>query len=153
MPVPAPPTHFAGTRRRQGRPLAPPAEAGTTASPQGKLQTLEINRSHNGQLARLRVGNVLIIRLPGNPASGFQWQVGTANTQAVRLTVPPQYSPPAASGYSATPSGTMAPGTYTFVYQAVQPGTGPLRLYYVRPNDRAHPRDAFAIGVQVAPSQ
>ncbi len=112
------------------------------------MQTLEINRSHSGQLARLRVGNVLVVRLPGNPASGYEWQAGRSNTQALRLTVAPQYSPPAAA-----PSGSVVPGTYTFVYQAVQPGTGSLRLYYIRPNDTTHPRDAFAIGAQVAPAQ
>ncbi len=91
---------------------------------------------------------MLIIHLPGNPASGYEWQVGTTNTPALRLTVAPQYSPPAPA-----PSGALTPGTYTFVYQAAQPGAGPLRLYYVRRGDPAHPRDAFAIGVQVAPAQ
>jgi predicted secreted protein len=90
------------------------------------------------------VGNVLIIRLPGNPASGYQWQTGTANTQAMRMTVRPQYSPPAAGG--------NAPGTYTFVFEAVQPGSGSIRLFYVRPNDSGRPRDAFAVGVTVAPA-
>ena len=145
MPVPSP------QNPRKGRALAvpiallarAPGPAGTAAPSPDKVQTLEINRSHNGQLARLRVGNVLIIRLPGNPASGYQWQAGTANTQAVRLTVAPQYSPPAAGSIAA------AQGTYTFIYQAVQPGTGALRLYYVRPDDQAHPRDVFAIGVNV----
>ena len=97
MPIPLP------QNQRQGRALALPANlaaaspallrAPTSAPPPApKVQTLEINRSHNGQMARLRVGNVMIIRLPGNPASGYQWQAGTANTQAVRMTVRPQYS-------------------------------------------------------------
>ena len=115
---------------RKGRALAvpiallarAPGPAGTAAPSPDKVQTLEINRSHSGQLARLRVGNVLIIRLPGNPAGGFQWQVGTANTQALRLAVAPQYSPPAAGSIAA------AQGTYTFIYQAVQPGTGAAAL-------------------------
>jgi predicted secreted protein len=147
MPVPSPQS------QRQGRALALPAgllspmSAPAAVPALGKAQTLEINRSHNGQLARMRVGNLLIIRLPGNPASGFEWQVGTTNTPALRLTVAPQYSPAAAA-----PSGAVMPGSYTFVYQAVQPGAGPLRLYYVRPADRSHPRDSFAIGVQVAPA-
>ena len=53
----------------------------------------KVNRSHNGQLARLHVGNVLIIRLPGNPATGYQWQAArrTARPADDR---PPQYSPP-----------------------------------------------------------
>jgi inhibitor of cysteine peptidase len=148
MPVPLP------QNPRQGRPLAlpanltaasgPTAAPTSTAPPSSKVQTLEINRAHNGQMARLHVGNVLIIRLPGNPASGYQWQAGTATTQAVRMTVRPQYSP--------SPAGGAVPGTYTFVFEAVQPGTGSIRLYYVRPNEPGRPREAFAVGVKVAPS-
>jgi inhibitor of cysteine peptidase len=148
MPIPLP------QNPRQGRALALPATLAvasgtpapsTSAAPSAPVvQTLEINRTHNGQMARLRVGNVMIIRLPGNPASGYQWQAGTANTQAVRMTVRPQYSP--------SPAGGTAAGTYTFVYQAVQPGTGSVRLYYVRANESGRPRDAFAVGVIVSPS-
>jgi predicted secreted protein len=125
-------------------PTAPSTPAAAAAPPPApKVQTLEINRSHNGQLARLHAGNVLIIRLSGNPNSGYQWQAGTSNTKALRLTVRPQYSPSAAGA---------ATGTYTFTYEAVQPGSGYLRLYYVRPGDPSHPRDAFAIGVNVSPA-
>ena len=154
MPIPSP------QNARQGHALAlparlvsvppappaaytPPAEAPAAA----KVQTLEINRSQNGQLARLHVGNVLIVRLPGNPATGYEWEIGTTSTAAVRMTVRPQYAPPAA-----TATGAPAWGTYTFVFQAVQAGKGSLRLYYVRPNDPARPRDSFAVGVAVSPA-
>jgi inhibitor of cysteine peptidase len=148
MPIPLP------QNPRQGRALALPANlvaaANTSAQPNSaapsspKVQKLEINHSHNGQMARLRVGNVMIVRLPGNPASGYQWQAGTANSEAVRMTVRPQYSPSSA--------GATAPGTYMFVFEAVQPGTGSIRLYYVRPNDSGRPRDAFTVGVTVSPA-
>ena len=110
------------------------------------MQKLEINKSHNGQLARLWVGNVLVVRLPGNSASGYQWQAAPTNSPAVRLTVRPQYTP---SPSSTTPSTS---GTYTFTFQAVQPGSGSIRLYHVRPDDPTRPRDAFAIGVNVSPA-
>jgi inhibitor of cysteine peptidase len=148
MPIPLP------QNPRQGRALSLPANLTAAANPaaqpasaaptSSKVQTLEVNRSHNGQMARLRVGNVMIVRLPGNPASGYQWQTGTANTQTMRMTVRPQYSP--------SPAGAAASGTYTFVFEAVQPGTGSIRLYYVRPNESNRPRDAFAVGVTVAPA-
>jgi predicted secreted protein len=154
--------------RRQGRALAAPrsilaagpdqpgtAATGVPASPTSsaaaalstpRAQKLEINKSHNGQLARLRVGHVLVIRLPGNAASGYQWQAATTNSPAVRLTVRPQYTPLPSS---TTPSTS---GTYTFIFQAVQPGSGSIRLYYVRPNDPSRPRDSFSVGVNVAPA-
>jgi len=122
-----------------------PAGAATPTTP--RVQTLEINKSHNGQLARVRVGNILVIRLPGNPATGYQWQAATTNSPAVRLTVRPQYSPPVS-----TATQTVALGTYTFTFQAVQPGTGSIRLHYVRPNDPSRPRDSFAVSVNVSPA-
>ncbi len=137
--APAPPT--TGTRAAQ---LPPPAVA---AAPVPRPQTLEINKTHNGQLAKLRVGNILVIRLPGNPATGYQWQAATTNSPALKLTVRPQYSPAASATAQAAAS-----GTYTFTFQAVQPGNGSIRLYYVRANDPSHPRDSFAVGVNVSPA-
>ena len=150
MPVPL------AQNRRQGRALAgpnpadtrgpaPPTSVEAAAPTRPRVQMLEVNQSHNGQSARLRVGNVLVIRLPGNPATGYQWQAATTNSPAMRLTVRPQYSSPASTGTSAAPL-----GTYTFIFQAVQPGTGSIRLYYVHPSDPNRPRDSFALGVNVS---
>src|SRR5208282_1545216 len=127
--------------------LPVPPTASAAASPTGpRSQTLEINRSHNGQLARVHVGNVLVIRLPGNPASGYRWQAASTTSPIVRMTVRPQYSPPTSPATAA-----VAPGMFTFTFQAVQPGAGSIRLYYVNPNDPGRPRDSFAVGVNVAP--
>ena len=94
--------HYA--KRRPGQPLpaprttlAAPSRPGDSSATSPRVQTLEINKSHNGQLARLHVGNVLVIRLPGNPATGYRWQVAKTNSPALRLTVRPQYSPPAST--------------------------------------------------------
>jgi inhibitor of cysteine peptidase len=124
---------------------SPPTNASAPATP--KVRTLEINKSHNGQLARLHVGNVMVVRLPGNPATGYQWQMAATNGPTMRMTVRPQYSPPAS-----TAAGNAALGTYTFTFQAVQAGTGALRFYYARPNDPSHPRESFAVSVNVLPA-
>ena len=147
------PRQPAGVRRATAAgtaaPRLPPARRLPAGSPATgpRMQTLEINKSHNGQLARLRVGNLLVIRLPGDPATDYQWQAASTNSPALRLTVRPQYSPPACTAAQAA-----ALGTYTFTFQAVQPGTGSLRLYYVRPGDPGRPRDSFAVGVNVSPA-
>ncbi|MGA2254842.1 MAG: protease inhibitor I42 family protein [Thermoguttaceae bacterium] len=137
----------AGPGSVAARAVAPPASSAGTAPTKPRVQTLEINKSHNGQLARVRVGNMLVIRLPGNPATGYQWQAASTSSPAVRLTVRPQYSPPVS-----TAAGAAALGTYTFIFQSVQPGTGSIRLYYVRPSDPGRPRDSFAVGVNVSPA-
>jgi inhibitor of cysteine peptidase len=146
MPTPLPQNPRRGNALALPPALATPTPTSTAATPSAspRPQTLEINRSHNGQLARLHVGNVLVIRLPGNPATGYQWQVAPTNSPAMRLTVRPQYSPPAANSPAAA-------GTYTFIFQAVQPGSGSIRLYSVRPSDPGRPRDVFAVGVHVSP--
>ena len=149
MPIPA------TQNRRQGRPLALPEPTAARAEapprptqdspPARSAGVLEINKSHNGQVAKLRVGHVLVIRLPGDPATGYQWRAATTNSPAMRLTVRPQYSPPRSTSQRAA-------GTYTFTFQAVQPGSGSIRLFYVRPNDPARPRDSFTVGVSVSPT-
>ncbi len=146
MPVPL------AQNRRQGRVLTVPwavlaAAPSAATAPERRAGVLEIDKSHNGQLARLRVGNVLVIRLPGNPVTGYQWQASSTNSPAVRLTVRPQYSPPAP-----TATGAVAPGTYTFIFQAVQPGSGWIRLNYLHPNDPSRPRGTFTVAVNVSPA-
>ena len=161
MPVPLPqvrrgqalatPAPLAAVRQQQpasaGRAADPPASSAAVSPARPRPGTLEINKSHNGQLAKLRVGHVLVIRLPGNPATGYHWVAAPSNTAALRLTVRPQYSPGASA--SAQPA---TQGTYTFTFQAVQPGGGSIRLYYVRPQDPSHPRDYFAVGIKVWPT-
>jgi inhibitor of cysteine peptidase len=160
MPVPL------GQNNRQGRPLAVPAAlaAGQSRAPSspssppspaapGKPEslsnqkTLEVTKADSGRRARLYVGNILVVRLPGSPTTGYQWQVVPTSAVAVRLTTQPQYiASPVAAGVMG------GSGTFVFTFQAVQPGTGIVRLAYARPweGNRAA-ADAFSLAVEVLP--
>jgi inhibitor of cysteine peptidase len=159
-----------GQSNRQGRPLALPASlvAGQSRSPAtpspttppspspsaapkpaatSNRQTLEVTKGDSGKRARLYVGNVLIVRLPGSPTTGYQWQVAPTGISAVRLAARPQYIA------SPAPAGVMGgSGTFVFTFQAVQPGTGSIRLIYARPGERERTAaDTFGLAIEVLP--
>jgi predicted secreted protein len=124
---------------RPGRPLALPATAGAPRPP-----TLEVTKIHNGRRAICQVGTLIVIRLPGNPTTGYQWTALPASNPVMRLVGPPQYAP--AAGLPG------AGGQFVFTFQAIRPGTGSIRLVYARPWDRSAPAaDSFSLGVEVQP--
>jgi inhibitor of cysteine peptidase len=166
MPVPL------GQNSRQGRPLAvpaalaagqsrapsspsPPASPSSPPSPAAagkpeslsKQKTLEVTKADSGRRARLYIGNILVVRLPANPGTGYQWQLVPTSSLAVRLMAEPQFVA------SPAPPGIMgASGTYVFMFQAVRPGTGVVRLVYARPWERDRTAaDAFSLSVEVLP--
>jgi inhibitor of cysteine peptidase len=109
----------------------------------------EIVRTDNGKRIRAPLGRYVLIRLPGNPTTGFRWQTATLNGQSVRLLGEPQYvAAPAKPGVVGTG------GTFFFKFQAVQPGATTIKLVYVRPWDKDRgPADAFACTVEVMSPQ
>lgn len=148
---------------RQGQPLAAPASS--TAGPQSgqpltsssqpphsaqtsKPQSLELTKADNGKRARVRVGNIIVIRLPGNPTTGYQWQAVPMPNPVVRLIGQPQYAP-----NPQRPNTVGSGGTFVFTFQVIQPGTGAIRLVYARSWEKNRmPAETFAVGVDVSPS-
>jgi inhibitor of cysteine peptidase len=144
------------TAKRPGEPSNPSASSAPDATkPAGtkpaspNRQTLELTKADSGKRARLWPGNVVVIRLPGNPTTGYQWQAVPTGSAVVRMMGQPQY---AASPQ--VPGMTGAGGTYTFMFQAVQPGAGTIRLAYARPSDRGRPAaEVFGVSVEVLSPQ
>ncbi len=121
--------------------IAPPAGAQAPPAAPPRPQTLELNRTHNGQVAHVHVGNQIIVRLPGNPASGYQWQAIVPRTSNVPLAARPQFVAPTQPG---------VPGTYIFVFQPTQAGAGSIRVQYARPGDATRPpAEVYMVSVQV----
>jgi inhibitor of cysteine peptidase len=143
MPVPL------GQNNRQGRPLAVPAALAAPGKPEppSNQKTLEVGKADSGRRARLYIGNILVVRLPANPGTGYQWQLGPTSSPTVRLMAEPQFVA------SPAPPGVMgASGTYVFMLQAVRPGTGIVRLVYARPWERDRTAaDTFSLAVDVLP--
>ena len=141
---------------RKGRMLNAPAtaEAASPQNPQSKSQWFELGRSENGKRARVGVGQYILVRLPGNPTTGYSWQMASPSNTAVRLLAQPQYVPQAQADKTREKT-VGAGGTYYFKFQAVQPGTAVIRLAYARSWERNKPpAETFTVTIDVlAPSR
>jgi inhibitor of cysteine peptidase len=131
-------------------PPTPPTAAATPLAPQtapaaAAGQAVEIGKADSGKRLRVTLGQPIVLRLPGNPTTGYRWQIAAAAGQAVRVVGDPTYSvPPAAAGR------VGAGGSFTFRLQAAQQGSTTLKLFYVRPWEKGKPpADAFTVTLDV----
>lgn len=85
--------------------------------------------SANGSTVRAHAGDALVVRLPGNPTTGYRWSVVRlpASLRLVRAA----YHPPAQRRLGQG-------GTYVFRF-AVRFGHGTIRLGYSRPWETTKP--------------
>lgn len=79
--------------------------------------------AQNGQSVALVTGKMLIVELPGNPTTGYEWTV-VQNDASLLQPEEPAYEPDS----SAIGSG----GLYTFKFRALKAATALLRLTYRR---------------------
>ena len=96
-------------------------------------------RAQNGQTVSLSAGNALIVELPGNPTTGYEWTV-THNDASLLLPEEPGYDPDS--------SAIGAGGTYTFRFQALKAGAALLRMAYRRAWEPA-PLETFSLAVDI----
>ncbi len=91
--------------------------------------TITVGLSGNGRTIRAHVGDTLVVRLPGNPTTGYRWSVARI-PKSLRLLgsvyVP---SPPRRIGQG---------GTFVFRFKTTS-GSGSLRLVYRRPWEESTP--------------
>ena len=89
---------------------------------------------------QVTAGGTVVVELPGNPTTGYIWQV-TANDESILLP----------TGYEFTPDSdaTGAGGVEKFTFHAMAPGTVDLALAYSRPWETDTPPDeTFAVTVE-----
>lgn len=106
----------------------------------GGTQTL--TKVDDGQTVELKAGDTLIIELQGNPSTGFSWELFHTDETILRLVGEPEF----------TQQGNMlgSGGTFTFTFEAVDPGETSLVLVYHRPWEvDTAPEDTFELTVQV----
>jgi inhibitor of cysteine peptidase len=78
-----------------------------------------------GRSVDVRPGDTIIIQLPENPTTGYEWAVETADDEIVALQ---------GSDFTLPPTVTMGGGgTRVFTFGAKEPGAVPIRLKYWRP--------------------
>jgi len=92
-----------------------------------------------GRIA-LRLGDELLVALPGNPTTGFEW-MADAPTEPMALQpideIPYEYRADSELDQVGTP------GTFLFRYHAEAPGSQPFRFVYARPWESVEPEEVF----------
>lgn len=87
-------------------------------------RSIEVDGSNNGSSIEMAVGETLIIKLEGNPTTGYQWEMLPNDGGLVELQGEPEYK----SDSNLVGSG----GLYRFTLKAIKPGTTAVELKYYR---------------------
>lgn len=102
-----------------------------------------IDETDNGQTLNLREGEHLMVALPGNATTGYEWQVEEAPEENVLEFME-------GLNYLSFSSLLGAPGTFLFRYEAKATGRGDLSLRYHRPWESMPPLQTFSVFVVVS---
>ncbi len=101
-----------------------------------------VNEDDNGAEVVLRPGERLLVALPGNPTTGYEWQADEEPDFLERLAgvdyLRKAGAPPVGGG-----------GTFLFRYRAESEGTGTLHFSYRRPWEEGAPAEEFSLTVIV----
>ena len=90
---------------------------------------LVLGKDSTGGSAELKRGQILEVKLEGNPTTGYSWEVKKSGEPVVRLQNQPVYTQSNAGGSTLVGSG----GTYTFTFVGAETGATTIELVYHRP--------------------
>lgn len=90
----------------------------------GGMPIVTLDESDNGRTVAITTGNDLIVSLPGNPTTGYGWEVTIADPSVVKEAQPVAYM----SSSTLVGSG----GTYTFQYRTLKAGRTDITFVYRR---------------------
>jgi predicted secreted protein len=112
----------------------------------GAAGVVRIDGSYNGGSVQLTAGQELEVVLEGNPTTGFQWEVGSADAAVLRQTGDWDFAP--------SSDLTGAGGLVTLHFKAVAAGETLLQLVYLQPWDKeTPPAETFSVRVVVGAAQ
>ena len=104
--------------------------------------TIQLTEADAGRLVELRVGDTLEVILPGNPTTGFQWEVSEINSAILEPIGEPKFEPSS----NAVGSG----GNVTLRFEAVGTGQTELKLIHHRPfEENVPPIQTFEVTITV----
>jgi inhibitor of cysteine peptidase len=116
---------------------------GTSDLSAATTDTINVGPAANGSQRRLHRGDVLVVRLPSNPSTGYTWKV-CCGTRTLLVVASRTYLPPRDEQL------VGAPGKAVLRFRAVKAGKTVLRLHYVRSWEKgAVPARTFALRVTV----
>lgn len=102
-----------------------------------------LDEKDNGRQVTLPVGESLVISLPGNPTTGFTWEVKDLDATILEQVGETQFD-------SSNPGLVGAGGTLTLTYKAIQAGSTTLTLVYHRPwESDVEPLQTYTVQVTV----
>jgi inhibitor of cysteine peptidase len=114
--------------------------AGLLASAAGAGTIVTVGAAANGKTVRLEVGATLVVRLAGNPTTGYTWSTKTVDRRVLR---------PLPIGYTASRNLPGSGGVFRIRFRAIARGTTTLRLVYARPFEHTAPPRRFSLRVVV----
>jgi len=104
--------------------------------------TKQITEADNGRAIELRVGDKLEVTLPGNPTTGFQWEVSNVDSLILTPVGEPEFKPSS----NAVGSG----GNVILRFEAIGAGQTELKLIHHRPFEKnVAPIQTFELRVRV----
>ena len=113
-------------------------EAGTNST-----GLVTITRADQGKTVQTKLGNTVLVSLPGNPSTGYTWVVKDA---------PSFLTQQGGATFNKGTNGSNAvgaPGTIVLTFRVELPGSGPLNLDYKRPwETTATPANTFSTTVE-----
>ena len=125
--------------------------AATAPPPQGPNE-IHLGALNNGAAVDLTEGDVLVLSLDSNPATGYEWQVADVDRAVLQQAAEVQYEPEVPPGLQsgANPPPVLgAPERTILRFQARAPGRTALRLVYGRPWKKdAPPARSYALEVR-----
>lgn len=97
-------------------------------------------QAQNGETIALAQGETLVVKLAGNPTTGYQWTVAQIDAD---------YLQDLGSTYAADSSAIGSGGTYAFRFEARKPGTTDLVLAYRRAWETSADDETYSLAVTI----
>ena len=109
------------------------------SSPQSTILTT----TNNGNQVEVKVGGQIIIKLDGNPSTGYTWEAKDLDATMFTQVGDPVFD-------SSNPGLVGSGGTLTLTFKTLKAGTSPLTLVYHRPWETGvDPTNTFTVTLKV----
>jgi inhibitor of cysteine peptidase len=105
---------------------------------------IHLTAADNGQAIEANRGDMIVVALPSNPTTGYQWDV-VSEGNVLRQSGESEYIPDEPPDSLVDGAG----GTAIFRFEATGAGSAELALEYHRPWEEVDPIDLFAVTVTV----
>jgi predicted secreted protein len=126
-------------RKQPARPGNPTAKA--AAQPKAPADRILVGPTDNGKTVTAVVGKTVELRLTGDRATGYDWQITGVTGDSLEAAGKPQFTP------GPNIRGKLG-GVFSFPYKAVRPGRTTIKAAFVRPGDK-NPRPLHTYSIEV----